>query len=121
MLGLLCMFLTLLQRTAARWVKHSETGGLLNLHKIIVKIPDRIAVGIDFSLGEAVAHERKSVVGAICDVVILPADVFHNLEEMQSAARIDCCDWAMCLPVLEPASASRRPNQSLHQFVSMSV
>ena len=68
-----------------------------------------------------VAHELEPIGRLIRQLIVFPSDVLQQLEEMQSAARIDRRHRPVRLAVLEPGSAGRGPREPLHQLVRVVV
>jgi hypothetical protein len=69
-----------------------------------------------------IPHKTEPIaIPQIRDVVILPPDIAHDLQEMQSTPGIDCRHRPMGLAVLKPTPACAGPHQPLHELVCVVV
>jgi hypothetical protein len=100
---------------------HKDTIFASDLREWIIKIPHRIAVDRLFAEGITIPHELKAIIGPVRDIVIFPAHILHQLEEMQPTARIDRGHRTMGLAILEPASTCGGPYKPLHELMCMVV
>lgn len=52
----------------------------------------------------AIPKELKSVLGEVCDIIVLPSHLFQQLEEMEPTTGVNGSDWPVDFTVLEPRS-----------------
>jgi len=74
----------------------------LQLHKLVLKVPHRVALDAQLAMRVPVTHELESIFGPIVQFVVFEAHVFEQLHEMQPRAWVDGRDGAVYLAVLEP-------------------